>query len=123
LIGHYRWALLQKGAHFFFPAVAGPDLLKLMIFLTYFNDCLKIHCSRHALSTDLIKLPPAMQHITERNERHARQRAIWLAISLHLVLAGFLYFQTSGSGSARKADVASLEKNAPAAKAKPVMMP
>lgn len=61
------------------------------------------------------------QHISERNERISRQRAIWLAISLHLVLAGFLYIQTAGSG--KKADVAAVEKGAVVGKVKPVALP
>ena len=34
-----------------------------------------------------------MQHIIQRNERRARQSAFWLAVTLHLALGAFIYFQ------------------------------
>jgi len=63
-----------------------------------------------------------MYHIIEKNERRNRQSAVLLAITLHLALGAFIYFQAGTKPAAKTDPVQTVAKTAPV-KSRPIIKP
>lgn len=63
-----------------------------------------------------------MYHIIEKNERRNRQSALWLALTLHLALGAFIYFQASAKPTPKMEATQTVAKTA-VVKTRPAIQP
>lgn len=64
-----------------------------------------------------------MYHIVEKNERRNRHSAFLLAITLHLALGAFIYFQASTTKPAPRTDTAQTVSKTTLQKSRPAIKP
>lgn len=64
-----------------------------------------------------------MYHIIEKNERRNRQSAFWLAVTLHLALGVFIYFQASNTKPAPRTEITKTVTKTSPVQSRPVIKP